>query len=141
MPTHQPLGYIIFQVQVEEVQGYNEDQITVVVPDLSNFAARVPIILGTPTISHVVNVMKEREIDALATPLANVWVAHLLSVQMVTATVEDSQTVEKSGLSEYDKVVVAKNVETIDTFSSHVIPIKVEKVYTGEGISVMTQAL
>ena len=32
-------------------------------------------------------------------------------------------------------------METIDAFSSHVIPIKVEKAYTGECINVMTQAL
>ena len=44
----QPLGYIIIWVQVEGVQGYSEDQITLVVPDLSNFVAQVPIILGTP---------------------------------------------------------------------------------------------
>ena len=61
-----PLGYVIIQVQVEGVQGYNEDQIALVVLDVLNFVAWVPIILGTPTISHVVNVMKEREIDALA---------------------------------------------------------------------------
>ena len=76
----QPLGYVIVQVQVEGVQGYNKDQIALVVLDLSNFVAWVPIILGTPTISHVVNVMKEREIDALITPWPNAWVAHLLLV-------------------------------------------------------------
>ena len=62
-------------------------------------------------------------------------------MQRATATVEDSQTVGKSSLSEYDEVVVTKNAETIDAFSSHVIPMKAEKVYTGERISVMTQAL
>ena len=31
----------------------------------TNFAARVPAILGTPTISHIINVMKEKEINAL----------------------------------------------------------------------------
>ena len=67
----QPLGYVIVWVQVERVQGYNEDQIALVVPDLLNFVARVPIILGTSTISHVVNIMKEREIDALAMLWAN----------------------------------------------------------------------
>ena len=87
------------------------------------------------------NVMKEREVDALAMPWANAWVAHLLSVQRATATVEDSQTVEKSSPSEYEEVLVTKNTETIDAFSSHVIPVKVEKVYTGERLSVMTQAL
>ena len=126
---------------MEGVQGYNKDQIPLVVPDLSNFAAQVPIILGTPTRSHVVNVMKEREIDALAMPWENAQVAHLLSVQRATATVEDSQTVGKSSLSEYDRVVVTKNMETIDAFSSCVIPMKAEKVYTGERISVMIQAL
>ena len=76
----QPLGYVIVKVQVDGVQGYNEDQITLVVPDLSNFAERNPIILGTPTISYIINVMKEKEIDALATPWANARVSHLLSV-------------------------------------------------------------
>ena len=76
----QLLGYVIVKVQVDGVQGYNEDQIALVVPDLSNFAERIPVILGTPTISCIVNVMKTKEIDALATPWVNARVAHLLSV-------------------------------------------------------------
>ena len=46
-----PLGYIIIWVQVDGVQSYDEDQIALVIPDLSNFAAQIPLILGTPTIS------------------------------------------------------------------------------------------
>ena len=106
-----------------------------------NFEARIPIILGTPTISHVINVMKEREIDTLATPWANARVAHLLSVQRAAATIADDQAPEESGPDEYDEVVITKNMETIDAFSCHVIPVKVEKAYTGECINVMTQAL
>ena len=34
-----PLGYIIIWVQVDGVQGYDEDQIALVIPDLSNFVA------------------------------------------------------------------------------------------------------
>ena len=45
-----PLGYIVIHVQVDGVQGYDEDQIAQIIPDFSNFAMRVPIILGTPTI-------------------------------------------------------------------------------------------
>ena len=41
-----PLGYIIIQVQ-----GYDEDQIALVILDFSNFVARIPVILGTSTIS------------------------------------------------------------------------------------------
>ena len=74
-----PLGYIIVRVQVDGVQGYDEDQIALVVPDESKFAEPAPIILRTPTISHIMNVMKEKEIDVLAMPWANTRVAHLLS--------------------------------------------------------------
>ena len=45
-----PLGYIIIWVQIDRVLGYDEDQIALVILDLSNFAAQIPVILGTPTI-------------------------------------------------------------------------------------------
>ena len=45
-----PLGYVVIGVQVDRVRGYNEDQIALIILDFSNFAARVPIILWTPTI-------------------------------------------------------------------------------------------
>ena len=44
------LGYMVIQVQVDGIWGYDEDQIVLVNLDFSNFATRVPIILGTPTI-------------------------------------------------------------------------------------------
>ena len=43
-----PLGYIIIWVQVDGVQGYDKDQIALVIPDLSIFVAQIPVILGTP---------------------------------------------------------------------------------------------
>ena len=46
-----PLGYVIIWVQVDGVQGYDEDQIDLVILDLSNFVAWIPVILGTPAIS------------------------------------------------------------------------------------------
>ena len=116
---------------MEGVQGYNEDQI---VPDLLNFMERIPIILGTPTISHITNVIKERETDALAMPWANARVAHLLSVQRAAATMVDDQTTEESSLDEYNEVIITKNTETVDAFSSHVIHVKAEKGYMGSAL-------
>ena len=63
-----PLGYFIIWVQVDGVQGYDEDQIALVIPDLCNVVAQIPVILGTPTIGRVINVMNEVEVDALAMP-------------------------------------------------------------------------
>ena len=45
-----PLGSVVIWVQVDGVWSYDEDQIALVIPDFSNFATRVPVILGTPTI-------------------------------------------------------------------------------------------
>ena len=78
------LGYVVIWAQVDGVWGYDEDQIALVILDPSNFMARVLVILGTPTIGRVVNVMKEAEMDALATPWANARAAHLLLVHRMT---------------------------------------------------------
>ena len=45
-----PLGYVVIQAQVDRVWGYDKDQIALVILDFSNFAARVPVILGMPII-------------------------------------------------------------------------------------------
>ena len=74
-------------------------------------------------------------------PWANARVAHLLSVCKAVATVVDNETAESANLNGYDAVVIRRNMETIDAFSSGVIPVKVGKAYTGECINIMTQAL
>ena len=74
-------------------------------------------------------------------PWANAWVAHLLSVHRAAATVVDNQTLESANPNGYNEVVFMRNTETIEAFSSHVIPVKAEKAYTGEHINIMTQAL
>ena len=135
------LGYVTVQVQVEGVKGYDEDQVALVVPDSSNFATRILVILGTPTIGHVVNVIKEKEMDALAMPWANVRVAHLLLVCGVIATEVHDGATDNSVSEGYNELVYTKEVETVDAFSSQVIPVKMERAYRGDHINVMTQAL
>ena len=41
----------------------------------------------------------------------------------------------------YDQVMFTQNVETIEPFSSCVLPVKVGRAYTGEHINIMIQAL
>ena len=136
-----PLGYVIIWVQVDRVQGYDKDQIALVIPDLSNFVAQIPVILGTSTISQVINVMKEAEIDTLATSWANARVAHLLSVCRMTAMEVGDGTKEESSSDCYDQVMFTQNVETVDAFSSRMVLVKVGRAYTGKYINIMVQAL
>ena len=103
--------------------------------------AQIPVILGIPTISCIINVMKETEIDALAMPWVNVRVAHHLSVHRMTAVmVGDKFTVDPSS-DDYGKVVFTQNVDTIEAFSSHVVQVRVERAHSSGHINVMTQAL
>ena len=135
-----PLGYIIIWVQVDGVQGYDEDQIALVILDLSNFAAS-SCHFRDPTISQVINVMKEAEIDTLAMPWVNVRMAHLLSVCRMTTVEVGDGIAEETSSDGYDQVMFTKNVETIEAFSSHMVLVKVGRAYTGEHINIMVEAL
>ena len=136
-----PLGYVVIWVQVDGVWGYDEDQIALVIPDISNFATRVPVIQGMPTIGQVVNVMREAEMDTLATPWANARAAHLLVVhRMMPMEVGDNQE-GKFDVNDDDLLMYTQKAETLEPFSSHVIPVKTGKAYLGEHINVMVQDL
>ena len=136
-----PLGYVVIQVQVDGVWAYDEDHIALVILDFSNFATRVPVILGTPIIGWVVNVMREVEMDALAMPWANTRAAHLLAVwRMTPMEVGDSQE-ERYDTDNDNPLMYTQKAETLEPFSAHIIPMKTLKVYLGEHINVMVQAL
>ena len=84
--------------------------------------------------------MKE-EIDASAMPWVNARVAHLLlECRMIAVKVGDG-IAKESNSDDYDQVVFTQNAETIEAFSTSVVPGKVEKAYTGGHINVMAQAL
>ena len=85
--------------------------------------------------------MRETEMDALAMPWANARAAHLLAVRrMMPVEVGTDQ----DGGYDTDKdslLMYTQKVETLEPFSSHVIPIKTTKAYLGECLNVMVQAL
>ena len=113
-----PLGYIVIQVQVDRVKGYDENQIALVIPDLSNFVAWILVILGMPTIGWVVNIMKEAEVDTLAMPWVNARVAHLLVHRMMLVEVGDDQK-EEADVDGYNQLMYTQNAESIEPFLHH----------------------
>ncbi|MCG8621013.1 MAG: retropepsin-like domain-containing protein, partial [Proteobacteria bacterium] len=71
-----PDGFVIMNVRVPCVKGYNEDQIAIVLDDPG--MKECPVILGTPTLYRVMEVTKESEISRLATPWASSRVSWLM---------------------------------------------------------------
>ena len=71
-----PEGFVMMNVKIPCVKGYNEDQITIVMDDLG--MKDCPVILGTPTIFRVMEVIKKSEISKLAIPWASSRVSWLM---------------------------------------------------------------
>ena len=110
------LGYVVIQVQVDGVWGYDEDQIALIIPDFSNFVVRVPIILGTPTIGRVVNIMREVEMDALAMLWANARAVHLLAIRRMTPVKVGNDHEEGYNTNQDGFVMHTQKVETLEPF-------------------------
>ena len=65
----EPVGFVMMNVKVPGVKEYDEDQITIVMDDPGMMEWLV--ILGTPTLYRVTEVIKESEISKLAVPWAS----------------------------------------------------------------------
>ena len=79
--------------------------------------------------------------DALVMPWVNARVEHLLSVhRMMSMGVDDGQE-KKFDVNDDDQLMYMQKVETIEPFSSHIVPVKTGRAYVGECINVMVQAL
>ena len=79
--------------------------------------------------------------DALAMPWMNARAAHLLAVRRVIPVEERNDHEEGYNTSQDGFVMHTQRVETLEPFSSHVIPMKMMEAYVGECLNVMVQAL
>ena len=72
----EPLGFTLMRVQIEGMPHYDEQQVIFILDDPSRFSARIPVILGTPTINRVVQTMKETEMHSALTEWQTARVAY-----------------------------------------------------------------
>ena len=72
----EPIGFVMMNVKVPGVQGYDKDQIAIVMGDPGMM--EWPVILGTPTLYRIMEVIKESEISKLAVPWASSRVSWLM---------------------------------------------------------------
>ena len=79
--------------------------------------------------------------DALAMPWANTRAVQLLVVcRMMPMEVGDDEE-EKFDTNDGDPLMYTQKAETLEPFSSHIIPVKTGKAYLGECGNVVVQAL
>ena len=137
----EPVGFIMMNVKVPCVQGYDEDQVAIVMDDSD--MSECPVIHGTPTIYRVMEVIKESEISKLAVPWASSRVSWLMrDVQARLGQVVVNDVANKPILPlNVDEVVRVASKCTIPPFGHKAIHGKVNLVLHGYKMNVMTHGL
>ena len=137
-----PLGYVIKGVQVEAVQGYNEDQVALVIPDSTGFGFQVPVTLGTPTINHIINVIKQSEINKLSVSLNRSRIAQLLAFWQAELSIQKEMFANQAvDPIELNGVIKTTKKEEVAAFLSKIIHGQMKTLLPGNYMHVMTQSL
>ena len=79
--------------------------------------------------------------DTLAMPWANARAAHLLAIRRMAPVKVGNDCEEGYNTNQDGFVMHTQKVETLEPFSSHVIPMKTMEAYLGEHLNIMVQAL
>ena len=136
-----PVRFVIMNVQVPCVKGYNEDQIAIVMEDPGMMDC--PVILGMPTLFRVMEVIKESEISQLAMPWANSrlsWLMRDVHAWLSQLAVNDVANKPIAPLS-VDEVVRVTHKCVLPPFGHKIIHGKVGLVLQGYKMNVMTHGL
>ena len=137
----EPIGFVMMNVKVPGIARYDEDQIAIVMdnPGMTEW----PVILGTPTIYRVMEVIKESEISKLAVP----WVSSQISWLMRDVVAKLGQVMVNDIANKpiaplhVDEVVRVASKCTVPPFCHKAIHGKVNLVLHGYKMNVMTHGL
>ena len=137
----EPIGFVMMNVKVPGVAGYDKDQITIVMDDSG--MTEWLVILGTPTIYRVTEVIKESEISKLAVPWAFSRVSWLMTdvlAKLGQVVVNDIANKPIAPLH-VDEVVRVASKCTVPPFGHKAIHGKVNLILHGYKMNMMTHGL
>ena len=137
----EPIGFVLMNVKVPCVRGYDEDQVTLVMDDPE--MSECPVILGTLTLYRVMEVIKESEISKLAVPWSSSRVSWLMwdvTAKLGQVVVNDVANKPIAPLN-VDEVVRVASKCTVPPFGHKVTHGKVNLVLHGCRLNVMTHGL
>ena len=134
-------GISVVTVKVPGVTGYDKDQIAIVVDDPGMM--EWPVILGTPTIYRVMEVIKENKISQLAVPWASSrvsWLMRDVLAKLGQVVVNDIANKPITPLH-VDEVVRVASKCTVPPFGHKAIHSKVNLILHGYKMNMMTHGL
>ena len=137
----EPIGFVMMNVKVPSVQGYDKDQIAIVMDDPG--MTEWPVILGTPTLYRIMEVIKESEISKLAVPWASSrvsWLMRDVLAKLGHVVVNDVANKPIAPLH-VDEVVRVTSKCIVPPFGHKAIHGKVNLILHGYKMNVMTHGL
>ena len=137
----EPIGFVMMNVKLPSVQGYDKDQIAIVIDDPGMM--EWPVILGTPTLYRIMEVIKESEISKLAVPWASSrvsWLMRDVLAKLGHVVMNDVANKPIAPLH-VDEVVRVTSKCIIPPFGHKAIHGKVNLVLHGYKMNVMTHGL
>ena len=137
----EPIGFVMMNVKVPRIAGYDKDQIAIVMDDPGMM--EWPVILGTPTIYRVMEVIKESEISKLVVPWASSrisWLMRDVVAKLGQVKVNDITNKPIAPLHVNEVVRVASKC-TVPPFGHKAINGKVNLILHGYKMNVMIHGL
>ena len=145
------LGYVIINVQVEGIPSYYEEQVALVIPNVTQLGLKVPVILGTPTIHRLCHQMKESEIQMALEEwqhaLLSYEASRNVSIHAMTPQLDPDAGMEYptnmgQNLVDLYKLVLLKDKVIILVFVSQIVHVRTQKTFMkGHSLNVMVQSL
>ena len=143
------LRYVVINIQIGGIPSYNEEQVTLVIEDISGLDMRVPVILGMPKIHWLCYQMKESEIDSAP----DEWQHALCSYEAVQGIFLQSMVPEmdnKDGIKyptntgqnpmDLDEPIILTEKVIIPAFTSQIVRAHTKKTFMqGHRLNIMAQ--
>ena len=145
------LRYVIINVQIEGIPSYYEEQVALVILNVTQLGLKVPVILGTPTIHQLCHQMKESKIQTAPEKwqhaLLSYEASRNVSIHTMTPEVDSAKGIEyptNTGQdpTDLDEPVLLKDKVTILAFALQIVHIWTQKTFMkGHCLNVMVQLL
>ena len=143
------IRYIMINVQVEGIPSYYEEQVALVIPNVTQLGMKVPVILGTPTINRLCRQMKESEIQTVPEEwqhaLLSYEVLRDVSIHAMTPQLDQDSNLKyltNTGKdpTDLDEPVLLKDRVIIPAFASQIVHVRTQRTFMkGHRLNIMVQ--
>ena len=143
------LSYVVINVQIGGIPSYNEEEVALVIEDISGLGMRVPVILGMPTIHRLCHQMKESEIESAPDEWQHALCSYEASpgifLQAMTLGTDSEDSVKyptNTGQNpmDLDEPIILTEKVIITAFVSQIVKARMKKTFMqGHWLNVIVQ--